>query len=267
MAGGRREARPSSRSGRRRDLHLRRPEQDPRPHERDLAQAKRHRRTRTTNGQTPRSGEITRRDRPTCNRPSQPRRGCREKRAFRPLRTPEAGQAATSSRRTACGSSTMTGAPVSRSSSISVGRSARMTGTRKCSSSSRRVTASSLTIDAARPVSQVGEGNDMDHHAADAAGVCENLDLRDAIRTGQSTGGGEAARYVARRGADRVAKLVLLSVVPPIMRARRPIPAACRPSCSTGSASGSPSTDRSSTARSRAARSTGSIAKASRSRK
>jgi non-heme chloroperoxidase len=65
--------------------------------------------------------------------------------------------------------------------------------------------------------SQVGDGHDMDHYAADAAAVAEHLDLRDAVHVGHSTGGGEVARYVARHGAGRVAKAVLISAVPPIM--------------------------------------------------
>jgi non-heme chloroperoxidase len=65
--------------------------------------------------------------------------------------------------------------------------------------------------------SQVGDGHDMDHYAADAAAVVEHLGLRDAIHVGHSTGGGEAARYVARHGKGRVAKLVLIGAVPPLM--------------------------------------------------
>ena len=65
--------------------------------------------------------------------------------------------------------------------------------------------------------SQVSEGHDMDHYAADVAAVVEQLDLRDAIHVGHSTGGGEATRYVARHGKGRVAKLVLIGAVPPIM--------------------------------------------------
>jgi non-heme chloroperoxidase len=41
--------------------------------------------------------------------------------------------------------------------------------------------------------------------------------LRNAIHVGHSTGGGEAARYVARHGAGRVEKLVLIGAVPPQM--------------------------------------------------
>jgi non-heme chloroperoxidase len=65
--------------------------------------------------------------------------------------------------------------------------------------------------------SQVGDGHDLDHYAADAAAVVEHLDVRDAIHVGHSTGGREAARYVARHGKSRVAKLVLIGAVPPIM--------------------------------------------------
>ena len=66
---------------------------------------------------------------------------------------------------------------------------------------------------------QVGSGHDMDHYAADAAAVVEHLDLREAIHIGHSTGGGEATHYVARHGQSqgRVAKLILIGAVPPIM--------------------------------------------------
>ena len=67
--------------------------------------------------------------------------------------------------------------------------------------------------------SQVGTGHDMDHYAADASAVAEQLDLRNAVHIGHSTGGGEVARYVARHGQPqgRVAKAVLVSSVPPLM--------------------------------------------------
>jgi non-heme chloroperoxidase len=67
--------------------------------------------------------------------------------------------------------------------------------------------------------SQVSDGHDMDHYAADVAALVEHLDLRNAVHIGHSTGGGEAARYVARHGQSqgRVAKLVLIGAVPPIM--------------------------------------------------
>ena len=65
----------------------------------------------------------------------------------------------------------------------------------------------------------VSDGHDMDHYAADVAAVVEHLDLRNAVHIGHSTGGGEATRYVARHGErqGRIAKLVLIGAVPPIM--------------------------------------------------
>ena len=65
--------------------------------------------------------------------------------------------------------------------------------------------------------SQVSDGHDIDHYAADAAAVTEHLDLRNAVHIGHSTGGGEVTRYVARHGKGRVVKAVLMSAVPPIM--------------------------------------------------
>ncbi|MCC4595492.1 alpha/beta hydrolase [Xanthomonas campestris pv. phormiicola] len=65
--------------------------------------------------------------------------------------------------------------------------------------------------------SQVSDGHDMDHYAADVAAVTEHLDLRNAVHIGHSTGGGEVARYVTAHGKGRVAKAVLISSVPPIM--------------------------------------------------
>jgi non-heme chloroperoxidase len=67
--------------------------------------------------------------------------------------------------------------------------------------------------------SQVSTGHDMDHYGTDVAALAEHLDLRDAIHIGHSTGGGEALHYVARHGQkqDRVARLVLIGAVPPIM--------------------------------------------------
>lgn len=65
--------------------------------------------------------------------------------------------------------------------------------------------------------SQPWDGNDMDHYADDLAQVIEALDLRNIILAGFSTGGGEVARYVGRHGTGRVAKLGLISAVPPLM--------------------------------------------------
>lgn len=67
--------------------------------------------------------------------------------------------------------------------------------------------------------SQVSEGHDMDHYAADVSAVVEHLDLKNVVHIGHSTGGGQVARYVARYGQPqgRVAKAVLISAVPPLM--------------------------------------------------
>ncbi len=67
--------------------------------------------------------------------------------------------------------------------------------------------------------SQVSDGHDMDHYAADASAVAEHLNLKNAVHIGHSTGGGEVARYVAKFGQPqgRVAKAVLVSAVPPLM--------------------------------------------------
>jgi non-heme chloroperoxidase len=66
---------------------------------------------------------------------------------------------------------------------------------------------------------QVSDGHDMDHYAADANAVVEHLHLKNAVHIGHSTGGGQATRYVARHGQPqgRVAKLVLIGAVPPLM--------------------------------------------------
>ena len=65
--------------------------------------------------------------------------------------------------------------------------------------------------------SQTADGHDMDTYAADVAALAAELGLRDAIHIGHSTGGGEATRYVARHGKERVAKLVLIGAVPPTL--------------------------------------------------
>lgn len=65
--------------------------------------------------------------------------------------------------------------------------------------------------------SQASSGNDMNGYADDLAAVIEALDLTDATLVGHSTGGGEVTRYVARHGTKRVAKVVLIAAVPPIM--------------------------------------------------
>ncbi len=64
---------------------------------------------------------------------------------------------------------------------------------------------------------QTDSGNDMDTYAADVVDLARELDLRNAIHIGHSTGGGEAARYAARAEPGRVAKLILIGAVTPVM--------------------------------------------------
>lgn len=64
---------------------------------------------------------------------------------------------------------------------------------------------------------QTWHGNEMDTYADDLATLIEVLDLRDSTLVGHSTGGGEIVRYVGRHGSQRVARLVLVSAVPPMM--------------------------------------------------
>ena len=65
--------------------------------------------------------------------------------------------------------------------------------------------------------SQPWNGNEMDVYADDLAELLDALDLKEACLIGHSTGGGEVARYLGRHGAARVAKVVLMGAVPPLM--------------------------------------------------
>ncbi len=65
--------------------------------------------------------------------------------------------------------------------------------------------------------SQPSGGNELDTYADDLAALFEELDLRDAVMVGHSTGGGEVTRYIGRHGTSRVAKAVLVSAIPPLM--------------------------------------------------
>ena len=65
--------------------------------------------------------------------------------------------------------------------------------------------------------SQPWNGNDLDTYADDLAELTSQLDLKDAIHVGHSTGGGEVARYIGRHGTKRVAKAVLIGAIPPLM--------------------------------------------------
>ncbi len=65
--------------------------------------------------------------------------------------------------------------------------------------------------------SQTWDGNEMDTYSDDLAARFEELDLKNAIMVGHSTGGGEVARYLGRHGSKRVGKAVLVGAVPPLM--------------------------------------------------
>ncbi|HEY8610100.1 MAG TPA: alpha/beta hydrolase, partial [Roseomonas sp.] len=60
-------------------------------------------------------------------------------------------------------------------------------------------------------------GYDYDTLAGDLAELMDQLDLQSATLVGFSMGGGEVARYLARHGASRVAKTVLVSAVTPFL--------------------------------------------------
>jgi non-heme chloroperoxidase len=65
--------------------------------------------------------------------------------------------------------------------------------------------------------SQTWDGNHMDQYADDLAELIEMLGLRDLVLVGHSTGGGEVAHYIGRHGTARIAGLVLVGAVPPLM--------------------------------------------------
>ena len=65
--------------------------------------------------------------------------------------------------------------------------------------------------------SQPSDGNDMDTYADDLATLVEKLDLKNVIHVGHSTGGGEVTRYLGRHGTRNVAKVVLISAIPPML--------------------------------------------------
>ncbi len=65
--------------------------------------------------------------------------------------------------------------------------------------------------------SKVGSGYDYDTFAADLDKILETLDLSDVILVGFSMGTGELARYVAKYGHARVAKLAFLASLEPFL--------------------------------------------------
>ena len=64
---------------------------------------------------------------------------------------------------------------------------------------------------------QPWHGNDMDTYADDLAALIDTLEVKDVVLVGHSTGGGEVTRYLGRHGTARVAKLALISAIPPLM--------------------------------------------------
>jgi non-heme chloroperoxidase len=67
--------------------------------------------------------------------------------------------------------------------------------------------------------SDPGRGYDYDTLSDDLAAVIERLDLTEVTLVGFSMGSGEVARYLSRHGAERIARTMLVSVVPPKPRA------------------------------------------------
>ncbi|KIW72567.1 hypothetical protein PV04_00749 [Phialophora macrospora] len=65
--------------------------------------------------------------------------------------------------------------------------------------------------------SQPWSGNNMDTYADDLLQLFEQLDLKNVVMVGHSTGGGEVARFLGRHGSSRVKKAVLVGAVTPLM--------------------------------------------------
>jgi non-heme chloroperoxidase len=64
---------------------------------------------------------------------------------------------------------------------------------------------------------QPADGYDYDTFASDLNEVLTTLDLRDAVLVGFSMGSGEVTRYLGTYGSDRIAKAVVIGVVPPFL--------------------------------------------------
>ena len=63
--------------------------------------------------------------------------------------------------------------------------------------------------------SDPGRGYDYERLADDLAAVINQLDLTDVTLVAHSMGNGEAVRYLKRHGSARIARLVMLSTIPP----------------------------------------------------
>lgn len=64
---------------------------------------------------------------------------------------------------------------------------------------------------------QPWHGNNYDTFADDLADLIDALSLEHVTLVGHSAGGGDIARYVGRFGTDRVARMVLVSAIPPLL--------------------------------------------------
>jgi non-heme chloroperoxidase len=65
--------------------------------------------------------------------------------------------------------------------------------------------------------SQTWDRNNYDTWADDLAQLIEQLNLKNVTLVAHSMGGGEIARYVGRHGTSRLAKMVFIGAVPPLM--------------------------------------------------
>jgi pimeloyl-ACP methyl ester carboxylesterase len=64
---------------------------------------------------------------------------------------------------------------------------------------------------------QPARGYDHDTFAADVATLIDQLDLSDLTLIGHSMAGGEMVRYLTRHGSDRVARIILLAPMTPML--------------------------------------------------
>jgi non-heme chloroperoxidase len=61
-------------------------------------------------------------------------------------------------------------------------------------------------------------GYDLDTRAEDLAALIDHLDLRDITLVAHSAGGGEVARYLARHGEQRAARVGFLAATLPFLK-------------------------------------------------
>src|ERR1700735_4102853 len=64
---------------------------------------------------------------------------------------------------------------------------------------------------------QPARGYDFNTFAQDIAKLIEHLDLIDLTLVGHSTGGAEGVRYLSNHGSERVARIILLAPVTPML--------------------------------------------------